>query len=89
MIERPKPLTVGKLRELLAGLDPELPIYTHANNQDANDNMRVELAEDGWFRVDSGADFGKPPTLGVRIGNMGDDRRRGQLLFDMWQAPGQ
>lgn len=27
-------MTVGELREILAGLDPELPVGTHANNSD-------------------------------------------------------
>ena len=81
-MNRPEPLTVGKLIEILSKLDPDLPIYTHANNHGANDDMRVVLDRDPWFRVGSDKDFWKPPTLGVRIGNMHD--LSGPVLFDMW-----
>ena len=85
-IERPDPLTVGELLEVLGKIDPSLPIFTHANNHRATDNMCVALVHDAWFRVDSGEDFGNPPTRGVLIGNFGPTLNSGELIFDMWSA---
>ncbi len=77
------PLTVGALVEILSKLDPSLPIFTHANNHGANDHMRVALELDPWFRVHTGNDFGKPATLGVRIGNF-TPKASQEVLFDFW-----
>ncbi len=82
------PLTAGKLIELLSMVDPSLPVFTHANNHSADDHMMVAVQHNPWFRVHSGKDFAKPPTMGVRIGNF-KPSKGDILLFDFYAGSSQ